>query len=78
MLVARAMNEREMGTARVSDFCALLNCDRVAADQPMPLTHEKLSDHCPVVLDLVDQDRDPSPDGLGPGLRCGDFSSQRR
>jgi exonuclease III len=43
-------------TARVTGYCALAGC----ADLPgaMPAASERLSDHCPVVVDIQDRDRD--------------------
>jgi endonuclease/exonuclease/phosphatase family metal-dependent hydrolase len=43
--------------ARISGFCADAGC-RVLGPQPMPRAHQKLSDHCPVVLELEDKDLD--------------------
>jgi hypothetical protein len=43
--------------ARISGFCADAGC-RVLGAQPMPRAHQKLSDHCPVVLELADKDLD--------------------
>lgn len=41
----------------VRGTCAELGCRRARA-QHMPLAHQRLSDHCPLVLDLMDQDLD--------------------
>jgi endonuclease/exonuclease/phosphatase family metal-dependent hydrolase len=43
--------------AKISGFCAEIGC-RAIASQRMPRAHQKLSDHCPLVLDLRDQDLD--------------------
>jgi endonuclease/exonuclease/phosphatase family metal-dependent hydrolase len=42
-------------TARVSGFCAAVRC---SADSRLPTAEERLSDHCPVLLDLEPGDFD--------------------
>lgn len=49
---------RAVGSARVSGFCATLGCPD-AIDGAMPAAFERLSDHCPVLVDLEADDRDP-------------------
>ena len=44
--------------ARASGFCALSSC---RFDGPRPAARQRLSDHCPVLLDLNDVDADPAP-----------------
>jgi hypothetical protein len=51
---------RELGRetfAQVSGFCGEIDC-RAIDPQEMPLSHGRLSDHCPLVLELRDQDLD--------------------
>ncbi|NNK48898.1 MAG: hypothetical protein HKP01_08505, partial [Gemmatimonadetes bacterium] len=43
--------------ARVFGYCARSNCERLDADR-MPYDYAYVSDHCPVVVDLMDVDRD--------------------
>ena len=43
--------------ARVAGYCAVAGCQPVDPDD-MPYDYEHVSDHCPVVIDLVDVDRD--------------------
>ena len=42
--------------ARVTGYCALARCQALAGT--MPAAAERLSDHCPVVVDVRDEDRD--------------------
>jgi endonuclease/exonuclease/phosphatase family metal-dependent hydrolase len=44
-------------TVHVRGACLELGCRRARADQ-MPLALGRLSDHCPIVLDLIDRDLD--------------------
>ncbi len=44
--------------ARASGFCAVSSC---RFDGPRPAARQRLSDHCPVLLDLNDIDADPAP-----------------
>ncbi len=58
ILVSTAMSEVPAGAeARVFGYCARANCERLDADR-MPYDYAHVSDHCPVVIDLVDVDRD--------------------
>ena len=43
--------------ARLSGFCAETGC-RAIGSQQMPSAHQKLSDHRPLVLELLDKDLD--------------------
>ena len=57
-LVTPGLRELPQKTrARLSGYCAETGC-RVIAAQQMPRAHQRLSDHCPLVLELVDQDLD--------------------
>jgi hypothetical protein len=46
-------NERRV---TVSGVCAELGCDHLSARLP---AQKQLSDHCPIWLDVKDEDRDP-------------------
>jgi endonuclease/exonuclease/phosphatase family metal-dependent hydrolase len=57
-LVSPGLRELPRETrARVSGFCAETAC-RALGSQAMPTAHRKLSDHCPLVLELLDKDLD--------------------
>jgi endonuclease/exonuclease/phosphatase family metal-dependent hydrolase len=56
LLPSAAMEEAGAG-AQVAGYCAALDCPaRIRG--AMPAAFERLSDHCPVLLDLEDRDRD--------------------
>ncbi len=58
ILVSATMSEVPAETvARVFGYCARSNCERLDADR-MPYDYAHVSDHCPVVVDLLDVDRD--------------------
>jgi predicted extracellular nuclease len=58
ILVSTAMAEAPQGSvARVFGYCAEFDCQPVDQED-MPYDYVHVSDHCPVVLDLVDADRD--------------------
>lgn len=55
--VASDMQEVPAGaTTIVESYCAAANCSRLG--RPTPLAYQRLSDHCPVVLELSDADLD--------------------
>lgn len=54
--VSSGMQEAAI-TARVTGYCAVHQCNAISGQ--MPVAYERLSDHCPVVLDLQDADLDP-------------------
>ena len=55
VVVSTGMQE-VAATARVTGYCAVAGCaDRTG---PMPAAAERLSDHCPVVVEIQDRDRD--------------------
>jgi len=57
-VMRKGTKELAPGTrSRVEGFCADAAC-RKLPDQAMPRAYRELSDHCPVVLDLVDRDLD--------------------
>jgi endonuclease/exonuclease/phosphatase family metal-dependent hydrolase len=57
VVAPRAMRELGAGARVVSSgVCAALGCG--PAPSPPPAAHRDLSDHCPIVVDLVDRDLD--------------------
>ena len=56
VLVAKAMREVVPRAARVSGYCARTQCQRIVGEYP--LAYRRLSDHCPVIIDVIDQDDD--------------------
>lgn len=56
ILVNHGMAEMRTRSARVTGYCAIAQCQRIKGDYP--LAYERLSDHCPVVIDIANQDRD--------------------
>ena len=58
ILVTTAMAEAPSdAVARVFGYCAAVDCQPVDPDR-MPYDYAHVSDHCPVVIDLIDADRD--------------------
>ena len=58
ILVSTAMTEAPAGSvARVSGYCAEVDCQPIDQEN-MPYDYVHVSDHCPVVIDLIDADRD--------------------
>ncbi len=57
VLEASQMTEAPAQTAVVTGYCALANCDPLDSNA-MPPAYERLSDHCPVVFNLDNADRD--------------------
>ena len=54
-----ATGMQEVGTiTKVTGYCALKECADIPAPEAMPAAYEKLSDHCPVVLAISDEDLD--------------------
>ena len=56
VLVAKDMDEIRTRPARVTGYCAVTGCRRIKGDYP--LAYQRLSDHCPVVVEIDDRDRD--------------------
>ncbi len=56
VLVAKEMKEVTVTSARVTGYCALAGCQRIKGDYP--LAYRRLSDHCPVVVDIENRDED--------------------
>ena len=55
-LVASTGMQEVAATARVTGYCAVAGCANLTG--PMPAAAERLSDHCPVVVDIQDRDLD--------------------
>jgi exonuclease III len=55
VVVSTGMQEAA-ATARVAGYCTLAACADITG--ALPAAAERLSDHCPVVVDLQDRDRD--------------------
>ncbi len=55
-LVASTGMREIAATARVTGYCALAGCAPITG--AMPAAAQRLSDHCPVVVDLQDRDLD--------------------
>ena len=56
ILVNHGMAEMRTRSARVTGYCAIAQCQRIKGDYP--LAYERLSDHCPVVIDIANKDQD--------------------
>ena len=56
VLVNHGMEEVRTRSARVTGYCAIAGCERISGDYP--LAYQRLSDHCPVVIDIHNQDQD--------------------
>lgn len=57
VLVAQDMAEAGARSVRVTGYCAVAGCRRI--HDKYPLAYQRLSDHCPVILDIQDHDWDP-------------------
>lgn len=57
IVVTEDTEELVQQTAIVHGYCYTANCERLSTDD-MPTAYQRLSDHCPVVIDFVDEDRD--------------------
>jgi endonuclease/exonuclease/phosphatase family metal-dependent hydrolase len=55
-IVASTSMREVAATARVTGYCALAGCANISG--AMPAASERLSDHCPVVVDIQDRDLD--------------------
>jgi predicted extracellular nuclease len=55
-IVASTGMQEMAATARVTGYCALAGCAPIAG--AMPAAAERLSDHCPVVVEIQDRDLD--------------------
>jgi hypothetical protein len=54
--VASTGMQEVAATARVTGYCAVVGCTDLTG--ALPAAAERLSDHCPVVVDIQDQDLD--------------------
>jgi predicted extracellular nuclease len=55
-LVASTGMQEVAATARVTGYCAVAGCATIVG--AMPAASERLSDHCPVVIEIQDKDLD--------------------
>jgi predicted extracellular nuclease len=55
-IVASTGMQEAAATARVTGYCAFAGCANIAG--AMPAASERLSDHCPVVMEIQDRDLD--------------------
>ena len=56
VLVAKDMNEMSKRSARVTGYCAVAGCLRIKGEYP--LAYRRLSDHCPVIIEIDNRDLD--------------------
>lgn len=56
VLVPQEMQEVTVTAVQVTGYCAVAGCDRIRGDYPLAYRH--LSDHCPVVLEIENTDKD--------------------
>lgn len=57
VLVSQPMDEVPNRTARITGYCAVKSCADIG--QQRPAAYEDLSDHCPLVFEIQNQDTDP-------------------
>ena len=56
VLVAKDMAEMRTRSARVTGYCAVEGCRRIKGEYP--LAYRRLSDHCPVIIEIDNRDKD--------------------
>lgn len=56
VLVAQDMAEVRTRSARVNGYCAVAGCRRIKGEYP--LAYRRLSDHCPVIIEIDNRDLD--------------------
>jgi len=56
VLVANDMKEIAVESVQVTGYCALAGCQRIRGDYP--LAYRRLSDHCPIVVEITNTDQD--------------------
>ncbi|HNP61450.1 MAG TPA: endonuclease/exonuclease/phosphatase family protein [Nitrospirales bacterium] len=56
VLVPQEMQEVTVTTVQVTGYCAVAGCERIRGNYPLAYRH--LSDHCPVVLEIENTDKD--------------------
>src|SRR5690606_35973775 len=56
VLVPRDMKEITVTSTITTGYCAVAGCRRIQGDYP--LAYRRLSDHCPVIVEIDNRDRD--------------------
>ena len=56
VLVAKDMSEMRKRSARATGYCAVAGCRRIKGDYPP--AYRRLSDHCPVIIEIDNRDLD--------------------
>jgi len=56
ILVAKGMTEVSSLSARVTGYCAVAHCRKIKGKYP--LAYRRLSDHCPVIVEIQNHDED--------------------
>ena len=56
VLVAKDMAEIRTRSARVTGYCAVAGCRRIKGEYPP--AYQRLSDHCPVIIEIDNRDKD--------------------
>lgn len=56
VLVAKNMDEVRTRSARVTGYCAVAGCRRIKGEYPP--AYQRLSDHCPVIIEIDNRDKD--------------------
>ncbi len=56
VLVAQDMHETRTRSARVTGYCAVAGCRGIKGEYPP--TYQRLSDHCPVIFEIDNRDKD--------------------
>lgn len=56
VLAPRDMKEITVTSTVTTGYCAVTGCQRIRGDYP--LAYRRLSDHCPVIVEIVNRDRD--------------------
>jgi len=56
ILVAKDMKEIAVESIQVTGYCAMAGCQRIRGDYP--LAYRRLSDHCPIVVEIENTDQD--------------------
>ena len=56
ILVTKGMEEIKETKARVTGYCGVAKCEKIKGDYPA--AYHRLSDHCPVVVEITNQDQD--------------------
>jgi len=56
VLATKSMEEMITTSARVSGYCEVANCKKIRGDYPQ--AYRSLSDHCPIVVEIKNEDKD--------------------